>query len=284
MDDVAILAAVRAARFSQGVCCPRCGQRECPRWGRFSGRQRYRCKHCQRTFSDLTGTPAAYSKRLGKWGLYSHCMHASATIRATAARVGIHPCTAFRWRHALLSTNDRSDCERLAGWTELAAAWFAHSEIGNRKLERPPRHRGLSDAWPDARLGVNVLIACDRPGHAVTVMTGRANARLINRRELERSLAGRFEHTPVLTSREPPHGPASQYAREQMLEYHNSRTSHLAGVETVLAYERRLLGWIRKFRGVATRYLPNYLAWHRLVDDEIRNSAAAILMRWPLPP
>jgi len=26
-----------------------------------------------------------------------------------------------------------------------------------------------------------------------------------------------------------------------------------------------LRSWIRRFKGVATRYLPNYLTWHRFI-------------------
>jgi hypothetical protein len=37
-----------------------------------------------------------------------------------------------------------------------------------------------------------------------------------------------------------------------------------------------------RFRGVATRYLPNYLAWHCCLDRDWRESLLALLMRWPL--
>jgi hypothetical protein len=60
-----LLERVRSARFSRGPACPRCRGRWIQRWGQFAGRQRYRCRGCRRTFSDLTGTPAAYVKKLG---------------------------------------------------------------------------------------------------------------------------------------------------------------------------------------------------------------------------
>jgi hypothetical protein len=37
-------------------------------------------------------------------------------------------------------------------------------------------------------------------------------------------------------------------------------------VQNVNAYHSRLKGWMRRFRGVATRYLPNYLGWRRALD------------------
>ena len=32
------------------------------------------------------------------------------------------------------------------------------------------------------------------------------------------------------------------------------------------AYDSRLKGWMYRFRGVATKYLGNYLGWHRMLD------------------
>ena len=37
-------------------------------------------------------------------------------------------------------------------------------------------------------------------------------------------------------------------------------------VQNVNAYDSRLKDWIRRFRGVATRYLDSYLGWFRAID------------------
>jgi len=38
-------------------------------------------------------------------------------------------------------------------------------------------------------------------------------------------------------------------------------------IQNANARHSRLKAWIAGFRGVATRYLPNYLAWHHVVDQ-----------------
>ena len=38
-----------------------------------------------------------------------------------------------------------------------------------------------------------------------------------------------------------------------------------------------------RFRGVATRYLPNYLMWHQRVDAHERQGVAGESLRWPDP-
>jgi hypothetical protein len=37
-------------------------------------------------------------------------------------------------------------------------------------------------------------------------------------------------------------------------------------VQNVNAYDSRLKEWMRRFHGVATRYLGNYLGWRRLIE------------------
>ena len=38
-------------------------------------------------------------------------------------------------------------------------------------------------------------------------------------------------------------------------------------IKSVNSYHDRLKSWIRRFRGVATKYLPNYLAWQEHLDE-----------------
>lgn len=37
-------------------------------------------------------------------------------------------------------------------------------------------------------------------------------------------------------------------------------------IQHVNAYHEHLKDWMRRFRGVATKYLPHYLGWRRMVD------------------
>ncbi|QOY96043.1 hypothetical protein IM543_09535 [Massilia sp. UMI-21] len=37
-------------------------------------------------------------------------------------------------------------------------------------------------------------------------------------------------------------------------------------VQDVKALHQRLRDWLARFRGVASRYLPHYLGWHRVLD------------------
>ena len=52
----------REARFSKGKICPHCESHEVFKYGISSGKQRYRCKSCLRTFTDFSKSVLSGSK------------------------------------------------------------------------------------------------------------------------------------------------------------------------------------------------------------------------------
>lgn len=280
-----LIAGIRDARFSRGVRCPRCGHSRVHRWGSFSCRQRYRCLGCSRTFSDLTATPAAYTKKLDRWPTYGQCIHAAVPVRAAAAFVGIHPSTAFRWRHAILDSMRAQDTETVGGWTELATMWFAYSEKGRRNVSRNGGVRSPADS---ARPTVHVVVACDRSARVTSAITAVSGARMFDGGELLPAFVDRVETGVTIAARQRPVGPASRLARAVDGTFHATgariRTvdTLLVHVSNALAYRKRFRDWHKRFRGVATRYLSNYLVWHRLLDRTYRCDLSISALRWPI--
>jgi transposase-like protein len=280
-----ILCAVRDARFSQHIHCPRCQGKRVHHWGSFSSRQRYRCLECRRTFSDLTLTAAAYTKRLAKWPAYLNCVIRSQSIRRSATNVGVHPCTAFRWRHRILEATDRCDRRALSGLIEVAETGFPYSEKGRRHLARLARRRGFWQYSPRTLTAryVCVVVACDRDGNVVSGLVPRRHpydddwrGRIFSRvlgcatimaRYLALSPCGRAARLSGHAYIHVPRFPSAQYRRP------------LQHTFNVVAYVARLRAWLPRFRGVATRYLQHYLAWHRLLDSIDVRAGIAILTR-----
>lgn len=315
-----LLAKVRETRFGRGVFCPRCGHREVQLWGTFRHRQRYRCKGCARTFSDLTGTPAAHLKKPELLPLYARCMEASLSVRRTAWRVGIDPKTSFRWRHRLCDDLRAHDRETVSGWVELASLWMPESRKGERGLDRAPRDRGL---WYEALEApqVHVVLACDRQGHQVAIHdpSPAPRHRTFPLEALESALGDRLEGRVCLTAEEGPFGRFARVARRLGVPFVDcrpprprvdpgpsrgtgrmfrpahlarlppvqeerqivARSLHLAHVGRAKEYRRSLKAWLAPFCGVATKYLGNYLVWHRGLGNARRYGLAISALRWP---
>ena len=82
--------------------CPHCAGREVVGWGRSHGLLRFRCKSCGRTFNALTKTPMAHLRKKEKWLDHARAMIEGKSLAKTAQLCGVHPTTAFRWRHRFL--------------------------------------------------------------------------------------------------------------------------------------------------------------------------------------
>jgi hypothetical protein len=77
-------------------------------WGRSHGLSRFRCKSCGRTFNALTKTPMAHLRKKERWLDHARAMIEGKSLAKTAQLCGVHPTTAFRWRHRFLRARQRS--------------------------------------------------------------------------------------------------------------------------------------------------------------------------------
>lgn len=285
-EDQEIVRFIREARFANGLFCPRCNGLHVVRNGTFSGRQRYLCRECKRSFSDLTGTPAAYSKRLAKWLHYIQCMLESLTLRRAAARVGIHLTTSFRLRHRLAGDLARRPPEALQGWVEIEQLWFAFSRKGERGIKEP-RRRGIRDRQLTHQRPIRVVFADDRLGHsAQAVLRAPLSAQKFDEAFANAMVScvgivagfgllpvagamGKKKHVPVADGRFGMLKPPSGLARN-----------------TLAARKHAMLfvDWLDPFCGVATKYLPNYVAWHNTMDAQRRHRFEAVLLRFARQP
>lgn len=260
------LEAWRAARFSGGLECLYCGGCSVHKWGWSGDRRRYRCRGCGHTFSDFTGTPLAYLKRLDQWGSFCAALAGSWSVRRTARAAGVAVATAFRWRHRLLAAVRAVDDGVLAGTVAVAETSVPFSEKGCRRPGRPACARG--DAGGSGGSGgfmrrrAWLVLARDGAGRSLGALAGLRRPHV---RELTRVLLPRLDPRATLSDAAGPLGGVAYLARRQGLGYRRRRAAE-GWSHPALAYGAELRSWLHLFRGVATKYLPNYLAWHRFLD------------------
>jgi transposase-like protein len=271
--STAVLSGIRDARFAIRLICPHCHGRRVIRWGCFSGRQRYRCDTCERTFSDLTGTALAYSKRLSSWRDYLLRFRTAEPLRRTAAALEIHVSTAFRWRHRVLASSRQVEAQmQLRGNIEMCDVLFALSRKG---MAMPPgvgRKRGarFTSAWFTVP-HIHLLLARDRLGVADAF---QLQAAVVSATELAWYFSRRVERDSMILLGGRSWGPFAAAARScasQFLavsSHGQSEQNRFRHIRNVFALRQRLMNWLLRFRGVATHYLANYCAWHRMVDGD----------------
>ena len=146
--------------------CPHCAGREVVGWGRSHGLLRFRCKSCGRTFNALTKTPTAHLRKKEKWLDHARAMIAGKSLAKTAQLCGVHPTTAFRWRHRFLRAPAVHKPRSLSGIVEADETFVLESFKGRwSDLPRPARKRGGKARHPGPyQDNIPVLVARDRKG------------------------------------------------------------------------------------------------------------------------
>lgn len=273
LDAQPVTTVIVEGRFAVAATCPHCKGERVSRHGRSNGLQRYRCGTCGKTFSALTGTPLCGLHKRGKWMGQSEALQSGETLREVARTLNIHLSTAHRWRHRFLALPMALQPQALTGIAEADETMFLLSFKGKRSgFDRPARKRGGKAAKRGlSHELVPVLVARDRAGATMDcVLKGMDMASLS-------AALKPFVAKDVVLCTDGSKALAGA-ARELGVEHHavnlsaGVRVDGAWHVQNVNAYHSRLKSWIRKFYGVATCYLPNYLGWFRALDRQHGNS------------
>jgi transposase-like protein len=256
---------------SHSRACPHCKSERLVRNGMANALQRYKCRTCGKTFNALTGTPLARLRHKGKWLEHTRALADGLTVHRAAELLGVAPSTAFRWRHRFLTVPRGVKPACLAGVAEMDETYFLESYKGRKVVGRVSRKRGGRAAKRGlSREQVPVLVARDRSGLTTDyVLTDTRKAAVM-------ALLKPLLPIDAIVCSDGA-GSISQATRELGLEHHAVLTSsgrHAMGawhIQNVNAYHSRLKTWVRRFYGVATHYLENYLGWFRALDRLPRN-------------
>jgi transposase-like protein len=248
--------------------CPHCAAERVVKNGSSDGLQRYKCKSCRKTFNALTGTPLARLRMKGKWLEQTSALRDGLSLTQVTERMGISRHTAFRWRHRFLALPKTVKAQVLVGIAETDETFFLRSNKGQRKgLERTPRKRGGKAAKRGlSKELVPVLVARDRSGSTADFILEAddkvhvaAALKPILPKDTSLSTDGSGTLAAAAKAIGVTHRPVNLSAGIRVI----------AGVyliQNVYDFDSRLKYWIRRFKGVATRYLDSYLGWFRAID------------------
>lgn len=262
--------------------CPHCRGTSLIRWGKRNDMRRYMCKDCKRTFNSLTNTPLARLRRKGHWVDYARCLREGLSIREAARICGIDPSTSFRWRHRFLTNITSIKAQSLNGIVEVVDVSFPRSEKGSRNIYRvnvvedkcePHRNNENHDVW--------VVVGRDRNKNTFDTIVKPGDNNEI-KLLMNRVLGGgvllcsdrNALYRKMVRKEGVKHGCLNVGAGEKVKK-------GIVHIQNVTDYHKRLKEWIfNRFHGVATKYLENYLAWLRELDEfEHKIPLTAILLR-----
>jgi len=266
--------------------CPHCSHKGYVRFGTDKGARRYKCKSCQRSFTEYTGTWMAGLQRRDKVGAYLDLMMEEKSLDRISAALGINKKTAFDWRHKILASLGEGGEDDFTGITESDETFFLRSEKGMGVKGRDPRKRG----GKSVKRGVNdehVAVIATQDRNSALDLTVATLGR-ISKSDIERAIGDRLKKGKAILCTDAHHS-YKGFARDMGLEHHPVNASKgqrvkdgVYHVQHVNSTHNRIKKWIgATFWGVSTKYLQQYLDWHRTKEGlkQRRDKTRAFVQR-----
>jgi len=281
-----IVSSLEEAKFADGIYCPSCGCAEdIIKFGKKNGTQRYRCKNCGRIFNAMARTVFEGTKKsLIVWEKYIECMLDGLSLRKTARACSISVRTAFMWRHKILDAlSQKHEREtRLRGVIEADETFFRISYKGSRHLPagRRPHKRGMKASQRGlSRQQVCVPCAMDR---ADSVLSKVCNLGKICTDDLVAFYREKVESGAIFcTDSESSYKKFAELNEYKLHQIPSGKHKNgIYHINHVNAYHSRMKMFISNFRGVATKYLNNYIVWNNCIKmgiQEVMESAVKVI-------
>jgi transposase-like protein len=259
--------------FELSSQCPHCQSSHLKKWGKSGAIQRYRCNNCLKTFNNKTNTPLAKLHKCHLWEEYTRCMQLKLTLREAASICGISLKTAFLWRHRFLMAQAGQNHDKLSGIIEVDEFFLAYSEKGSKTLAntKEPRKRGGNIDKRTKEGQVAILLSIDRSNHMINPILD-ADTTV----EISANFANNITENSVICS----DGSWSYVAiaKQKNCDHKRLINNKLRVIDTVYHIQTvngaiaHFKGWVNgKMKGVATKYLSNYLAWFRESNAKLDN-------------
>ena len=257
--------------------------------GEASGLRRFYCADCGKTFNALTGTPLAHLHKKERWFDFAQSLSQGETVRKSAHRCDLAVSTSFRWRHRFLRAI-KTAAAPLCGIVEADETYVLESQKGSRAWKqseqgqpptgtpkRKPRKRGGKASKPGlSDEQVPVLIAADRTGTTVSAILPAVNADAI-----ETVLSPVLNKDALLVTDGARVYPVCAdrlgVSHETLNLSAGERVRGDLHIQTVNSRHERLKTFLRRYRGIATKYLDSYLKWFHLIGIQITPSPRACL-------
>ena len=259
----------------QMVHCPQCNSTDLYGHGTYKGRKRYKCKSCQSTFNDFTGTAISGIKKTQKFQEYMWLVLESISIRKAALKLEVNVKTIFDWRHKILSSLAVVNREEFSGIVECDDKQLNINNKGDRNLDREPYKRP-SDRKTKRGVSndkISIIVAADRKGNRTMQVAkiGRVDAKSI-----ENSIGELISAENVLCS--DAHPSIIAWAKDKKIEHHTfvATKQHIKDkcyhVQHVNSMDNLYERWIKRFYGVSTKYLEQYLNWFVFLEKIKKSS------------
>ncbi|AGF59195.1 transposase-like protein [Clostridium saccharoperbutylacetonicum] len=221
--------------------CPNCNGKKYIRYGAYKGIQRYKCKECSKTFSNSTNSLWSYSKKNSpKWIQFIELVIERKSLRFCAEKLEISLVTAFYWRHKVLNgLNFDSIPEKLTNNVFISKKLIPENFKGSRNIMTDKRH----NIWVIAAKSSNDSMI------AKPISKIHWNLNSFNKK-----IYYLIDKKAYITTY------CDRYLSAVAAKHNKKREYQVFDDKRIKTFPNILNLWLKKYHGVATKYLENYLS------------------------
>ncbi len=261
--------------LSTAPICPRCRCEYVTKAGVHNGRQVYKCKNCKYQFRETAKSLVYYSHKYYLLMDYIKCMLEGKSLRACAREVGISLPTSFKWRHKILAAIQGLEGGiNFTGITETDELLMEYSEKGRKFKTLEEKEQAMKTVHPN----VAVLVMTDREGNLLFKHTGEHK---VQNSQIKEELKRRVSENNLICFK--PNEEFEQAVKEspskKVLVMHKTKGLSIYSVNVAEKKITNFLVWMMRFRGVATKYLQNYLMWFVIMNKYLKNKVESDIGR-----
>lgn len=229
--------------------CPHCNSIKIIKHGSYKNGQRYKCKDCLKTFCKRTFTPFYYTKKdTYTWMRFVELMLENTTLRGCSKHLGVDLTTAFYWRHKILRTLIKvREADKLVDYIEMTKVSIKENFKGSRNIPEGER----KDVW--------TIIAEDKNEGVVS-------------RPICKTRWSQENFKKIIYSKVDEKSYLSTYGDRfiwSISRKHNEGKQVIVSNNILRNYVRSLKLFMKRFYGVASKYLTHYLYFSNifLIND-----------------
>ncbi|MBE6072699.1 MAG: IS1 family transposase [Clostridium butyricum] len=222
--------------------CPNCNEKSYIKFGKYNGIQRYKCKKCCKTFSKTTKALWSYSKKDAEiWVKFMELTLQKTSLRTCSKILKINIRTAFMWRHKVMQCMIHNVvADKLEGKVFITKAIQKENFKGCRNITTSERKNVWIVGAKDRRDSMIIVPLCNN---------------YWNKDSFKKLIYSKIKKDSYIVP---------DYDRYMM----NEAKKHNKGIvlnvykgECMKNFRENLKRWIGEFKGVATKYLSEYLTY-----------------------
>ena len=262
----------------EGVICPKCGSEKYIKNGKSNKNiQKYRCKKCGKGFSEFSNTFLFRIHKKDRMMEFYALSDSALSLENCRKILGLSKQTVFNWRHKGISSLKGIETETISGIAELITIEMRVSRKGERPnndeflpkaetQQAPKRSQRVPKIKVPEGTKESVQVSfCSNREHQIGFDVLELGE--LNSTEMLKKITEKLKKVKILCIDNNPI--LKLFAQSKRLSYKTPKEDKkikerekIYHTYTIQNLIKGFKDWLLRFRGVATKYLQNYLNWY----------------------